>query len=57
MLSDRRAGGHQADSLPGRLGFDLGYDDVSTREILRLSSTFSCEREDKVRYYTEQAEQ
>ena len=41
VLSDRGASGHQTDSLPGRLGFDLGYDDVRAREILQLTPTLS----------------
>lgn len=48
MLSDGGASGHQTDSLPGCLGFDLRYDDVSTREIPVLTSTLSCVRENRV---------
>lgn len=42
VLSDGGAGGHQTDPLPGRLGFDLRYDDVSAGEILVLTPTLSC---------------
>ena len=47
VLSDRRAGGNQTDSLPGCLGFDLRYDDISAREIFGLTPALSCEREAK----------
>lgn len=47
VLPDWRPGRHQADSFPGRLGFDLRYDDVSTGEILGLTSTLSYEREER----------
>lgn len=42
VLSDGGAGGHQTDPLPGRLGFDLRYDDVSAGEILVLTPALSC---------------
>lgn len=41
VRSDGGASRHQADSLPGRLGFDLRYDDVSSGEILSLTSALS----------------
>lgn len=47
VRSDRGAGGHQADSLPRCLGFDLRYDDVSTGKVLGLTPTLSCVCEDK----------
>lgn len=42
MLSDGGAGGHQTDPLPGGLGLDLRYNDVSAGEILGLTPTLSC---------------
>lgn len=47
MLSDWGSGGHQTDSLSGRLGFDLRYDDFSAGKIFGLSSSFSYEPEEK----------
>ncbi len=47
VLSDRGAGGHKANSLPGCLGFDLRNNDVSAGKILVLTPTFSCVWEDK----------
>lgn len=42
VLPDWGAGGHQTHSLPGCLGFDLRYDDVSTGKIFGLASALSC---------------
>lgn len=41
VLPHRGASWHETNSLPGRLSFDLRYDDVSPGEILGLTPTFS----------------
>lgn len=41
VLPDRGAGWYQTNSLPGRLGFDLRYDDISSGEILGLTPALS----------------
>lgn len=56
MLSDGGAGGHQTDSLPGCLGFDLRYDDISAGEILGLTPTLSCMWENKAGLYIQSTE-
>lgn len=54
VLPDWGAGGHQTHSLPGCLGFDLRYDDVSTGKIFGLASALSCVWDtSRVRWQTE----
>lgn len=43
VLSHWGTGGHQSNSFPDCLGFDLRHNDVSAREILRLTPALPCE--------------